>query len=320
VSITRAPLRSEQPFTVFANELLNDETLNADALGVLVYLVSKPPNWTVMPGKVGERFGCGRDKVYRILADLIEAGYVTRAPARDAAGVIRGWKYLVSNEKNPLPENPEMDGELPLPETATSGKSAPQKKDNLKKERDSRPAKKQDTSYSEDFEGVWTLAASLGAPRTKNTSKKKAFGIYRMLNDENKAKVRVAIPAFAAAMRAENRPTDKIKHLQFWLSDGMYETASAPAGAPGAAPTKRFWEHATEKQWANALLVWSTNWQWSESWGPAPDKPGCHVPQNLLDRFDLKYRGHLFSPEEKEAKRARVSQSRDGGSAAPPAV
>jgi hypothetical protein len=305
MSITRAPLRSEQPYTVFANELLNDELLSADALGVLVYLVSKPPNWTVMPGKVGERFGCGRDKVYRILADLIDAGYVTSAPARDAAGIIRGWKYLVSNEKNPLPENTEVDGELPLPEIATSGKSAPQKKDNLKKERDHRPAKlKKDEPYSEDFQAIWQQY-----PRTKNTSKSKAWGLFRMLNAENQQLVRVAVPQYAEAMRRENRPEDKIKHMQFWLSDRMYETAAPAPTAPNGStpPTKRFWEYATEKQWANILLVWSTNWQWSESWGPAPDKPGCHVPQNLLDRFDLKYRGHLFSPEEKAAKRERVN-------------
>jgi hypothetical protein len=183
--------------------------------------------------------------------------------------------------------------------------------DSLNNQKNKQPmsgSKKKDEAYSEDFEEVWTLSASLGAPRTKNTSKKKAWGIYRMLNDENKAKVRAAIPMFAAAMRAENRPPDKIKHLQFWLSDGMYETASAPASAASAALVKPFWETATRKQWGNVLLAWSANWQWSKSWGPEPDKDGCHVPQDILDRFDLKYRGHLFSPEHMAAIRERVSK------------
>jgi hypothetical protein len=175
--------------------------------------------------------------------------------------------------------------------------------------------KKSDEPYSEDFLSVWQQY-----PRTKNTSKKDAWNAYRMLNDENRALVKIAVPQFAAAMRAENRPDDKIKHMVRWITGRMYETAAAPEPiAPNGStpPAQRFWEYATEKQWANVLLAWSANWQWSESWGPAPDKPGCHVPQNLLDRFDLKYRGHLFSPEEKEAKKARVSQSRDGGSVAP---
>jgi len=176
--------------------------------------------------------------------------------------------------------------------------------------------RKEDSMYSEEFEALWKAY-----PRTKNTSKKAAWDIYRMLNAENQALVRVAVPQYAAAMRSEGRAENLIKHMQFWLSAMMYETAAAPAAAGSPpVPVMRFWEYATEKQWANVLLAWSTNWQWSESWGPAPDKPGCHVPQNLLDRFDLKYRGHLFSPEEKEAKKLRVSQSRDGGSSAPPAV
>jgi hypothetical protein len=168
----------------------------------------------------------------------------------------------------------------------------------------SKPKAKKDEPYSEDFQAIWQQY-----PRTKNTSKSKAWDIYRMLNAERQAMVRSAVPLYAAAMRAENCPEDKIKHFQFWLTDRRYETAAAPTAPNGAppVPVMRFWEYATEKQWANVLLAWSANWQWSESWGPAPDKPGCHVPQNLLDRFDLKYRGHLFSPEEKAAKRERVN-------------
>lgn len=162
---------------------------------------------------------------------------------------------------------------------------------------------KKDMSYSEEFEALWQAY-----PRTKNTSKSKAWGIYRMLNSEKQAMVRAAIPVYAAAMRAENRPEDKIKHFQFWLTDRMYETASAPASAASAAPAKPFWETATRKQWGNVLLAWSANWQWSKSWGPEPDKAGCHVPHDILDRFDLKYRGHLFSPEHMAAIRERVSK------------
>ncbi|MDN4638557.1 hypothetical protein QCD73_18795, partial [Bacillus sp. PsM16] len=77
-----------------------------------------------------------------------------------------------------------------------------------------RPAKQQDGVYGEEFEELWKLAAQLGAPRTRNTSKKKAHDLWRMLNTENQAKVRAAIPAFAAAMKAEGRPEDKIKHFQ----------------------------------------------------------------------------------------------------------
>lgn len=164
--------------------------------------------------------------------------------------------------------------------------------------------KKDSMSYSEDFEALWKAY-----PRTKNTSKKAAWDIYRMLNTENQEMVKIAVPYFAEAMRREGRTEDKIKHMQFWLSARMYETAAPPTASAGyVGPAKPFWETATRKQWGNVLLAWESNWQWSKSWGPEPGKAGCHVPQDILDRFDLKYRGHLLSPEQKAVIQERVSK------------
>lgn len=308
--ITRKPI-GEQPFTTFSNALLNDDSLNPEALGVLVYLLSKPGNWNVMPGAVGKRFGCGRDKIYRILLDLIKAGYASRETDRDSAGVIKGWNYLVSNEKSPLPENPEVDAE-PLPENTTSGKSAPQKKDSKTKERkkDSRPA---DGVYAEEFEALWKLY-----PRTKNTSKKKAHDIWRLLSAENQERVRVAVPIYAAAMRAEGRPEDKIKHFQFWLSERVYETVAAPAGSPAAKAALVDW-HKTAKreQWVKVMPLWRMNMEWRPAWGPAPGKPGCMLPEDLLTEME-KYQIILQRDGRKvaEAAMSDASQLRDAINAA----
>lgn len=312
--ITRKPI-GEQPFTTFSNALLNDNSLNSEALGVLVYLLSKPGNWNVMPGVVGKRFGCGRDKIYRILLDLINAGYASREPDRDVAGVIRGWNYLVSNEKTPLPENPEVDAR-PLPENTTSGKSAPQKKDSKTKERkkDSRPA---DDVYSEDFQALWQQAAQLGAPRTRNTSKKKAYDNWRMLNSEKQEQVRGAIPVFAAAMRAEARPEDKIPHFEFWLSKRIYETVSAPPAAAAKAVLVDWHKTAKREQWIKVLPHWRANYSWNPVWGPAPGEPGCMLPEDLLTELE-KYQIILQRDGRKAAEAAMKdgSQLRDAINAA----
>lgn len=167
-------------------------------------------------------------------------------------------------------------------------------------------ARAKDEVYSEDFESLWQIAAKLGAPRTKNTSKKKAWDIYRMLNDDRQKMVRDSIPLFAAAMRAEGRPDDKIKHFQFFLSERVYETVTPSASTPVAKP---FWETATRKDWGDALLVWSRNWNWKKLWGPEPGQPGCHVPPDILDRFDVKFRGHLYSPVDYAALKQRVEKA-----------
>lgn len=179
-------------------------------------------------------------------------------------------------------------------------------------EKNRKESKPKDAPYSEDFENIWQQY-----PRTRNTSKKKAWDLYRMLNDDNQAKVRAAVPIFAAAMRAEGRPEEKILHMTTWLNGRTYETVAAPAGATiaGAAPAKPFWETATRQQWIDVLVQWSYNWNWKKMWGPEPENPlrpnpaGApkhHVPQDIMDRFDLKHRGAMFSPEQKEEIRARV--------------
>src|SRR5262245_14185006 len=195
--ITRKPLAAEQPFTVFANTLLNDRSLGADALGVLVYLLSKPGNWTIRISELRGRFDCGRDKVYRIMDELIQAGYAERMQERSEDGKFGDRNYMVSNEKLPLPENTEagVPADSPLPANPPL----------QKKER----KQKKGSMFSEEFElDVWAPY-----PRKAGTSKKAAWDQWRMLNDENQQKVKAAIPLYAAMMKREGRAEDKIKHL-----------------------------------------------------------------------------------------------------------
>ncbi len=124
-------------FTVIGNRAMNDDRLTPEALGVLCYLLSRPDNWEVYPAQLSKRFrGCGRDKTYRILNELIECGYVTRTAL--AAG---GVDYRVveapgqANDKTPLPEKAEAplpENPQPLPEKPDEplpGKPLPEKPD-----------------------------------------------------------------------------------------------------------------------------------------------------------------------------------------------
>ena len=157
-----------------------------------------------------------------------------------------------------------------------------------------------DGAYSEDFEAIWKLAAELGAPRTRNTSKKKAHDQWCMLNAEKQEQVRRAIPIFAASMRAEGRPEDKIPHFQFWLSGRVYETVSA-AAAPGAKPaTPVDWHKtATREQWQKVLEVWRRDSNWRPAWGPAPHQLGCMLPEDLLTELEIYQISLLREPRNK---------------------
>jgi hypothetical protein len=173
---------------------------------------------------------------------------------------------------------------------------------------------KKDQPYSEEFETeVWQPY-----PRKTGTSKKKAWDYWRMLTEEKQQQVKAAIPAFAALMKREGRGEDKIKWLAYFISERIYETVASPLIVPStpSSAAKPFWETATRQEWISALQQWAMNWNWKSYWGPEPENPlrpnppGApkhYVPPDILDQFDVKYRGHLYSLEEMEVIKQRIA-------------
>jgi hypothetical protein len=202
--------------------------------------------------------------------------------------VLEKWNENLSAADAKLREKPNVSkGNGHAPADAPAHPTARETQNQNKKERKNiRPAKKQDAGvYSEEFEALWQAY-----PRTRNTSKKKSWDLYRMLNEENRKKVHAAVPIFAAAMKAEGRPEDKIAHMTTWLNGRMYETAAAPAKPAGASNGAggEWYRTATREQWERLLRIWRGNSNWSEKWGPQPGKPGCAVPSDLLTESDLR--------------------------------
>jgi hypothetical protein len=64
-------------FTILNNAIANDETLSGAATAALIYLITKPPHWQFNARDVKRRLGVGMNKVYRIMRELIQAGYAS---------------------------------------------------------------------------------------------------------------------------------------------------------------------------------------------------------------------------------------------------
>jgi hypothetical protein len=98
-------------FTTVPNELF-DHGLSLEAVGLLTYLLTRSHDWRVIPNQLRDKFGCGRDKIYRLLDELIAAGFVHRSHSRYG-----GCSYTVFDQPtDPLPEKPEQAIQEPLPE------------------------------------------------------------------------------------------------------------------------------------------------------------------------------------------------------------
>lgn len=118
MSIIRGPRRTGN-FYVLDKTISEDVRLTWAARGLLIYLLGKPDHWRVSPAALrnetsASRKPTGRDGVYALLDELIQAGYVTRTQERLPSGLLGETNYLVSEAPEPHPASP-----LPaLPDTA----------------------------------------------------------------------------------------------------------------------------------------------------------------------------------------------------------
>ena len=138
--IVRSSLKDN--FSVLPNELINDDRLSTEHLGLLVYLLSKPNDWQVRVKQLQNRFDMGRDKTRRILATLEQYGYISRDIVR-AEGKFSETRYIVKD--SPETENPSPVFPAPVNQTLTKDRDI-QRTESTK--RDIR-AKKEKTLFCE---------------------------------------------------------------------------------------------------------------------------------------------------------------------------
>ena len=81
MTIRRAPRHHK--FVTLNSEVLNDVNISWDAKGLWAYLMAQKDDWKILPGHLAKRYkGAGRDKIYRILKELIGAGLAERIQQR----------------------------------------------------------------------------------------------------------------------------------------------------------------------------------------------------------------------------------------------
>ncbi|WP_445360539.1 hypothetical protein ACJJIL_19180 [Microbulbifer sp. EKSA005] len=112
----RRSARPSSNYLVVSNSVVCDRRISFAAGGLLLHLLSKPDHWEVSPSALAKEAQEGRDKIYKLLGELIDAGYCQRITRRGERGKIVGMDYEISDmprNADPLPENPDTD----LPDT-----------------------------------------------------------------------------------------------------------------------------------------------------------------------------------------------------------
>jgi len=101
----------QENYSTLPNKLINDEKLSGDGLAVLVYLLSKPADWKVNAQNIANRFGYGINKVYSIIKQLIQYGYVKKDVMRDQGKYTQIVYHVYDQPFHCLPQMvlPEME-------------------------------------------------------------------------------------------------------------------------------------------------------------------------------------------------------------------
>lgn len=131
--IIRSP-RPTRNFTIVSNSVLNDPRLSFRAMGVLVYILSKPDNWRTSVYQLsksrlavdsGTVRGSGAKAIRAALSELIDAGYVRSERLHRENGEWT-FRYCVTDRpsvfREPWPDDEEpvtnpvdKDDSYPLP-------------------------------------------------------------------------------------------------------------------------------------------------------------------------------------------------------------
>ncbi|WP_267422684.1 helix-turn-helix domain-containing protein [Methylobacterium sp. GC_Met_2] len=115
--------RHTKNFTVIGNEVFSDERLELDALGLLCYLRSRPHDWNISTEHLRRRFGCGPEKMQRLMRELIAVGWIQRHELpRGPRGIYGGFEYVVldepdlaSDDQNAAETQVSREAEKPTP-------------------------------------------------------------------------------------------------------------------------------------------------------------------------------------------------------------
>lgn len=129
--------RSNRQYAAIPNAAMRDEHLSIEARGLLALLMTYADNWTFRRDHLMRMAGVGKDKLGRLMRELIEAGYVAHDYLHDERGRMIGRTWMINDQPRPTvvrkePTTDTVVRENRGPENPSSGEPASIRKPKLK--------------------------------------------------------------------------------------------------------------------------------------------------------------------------------------------
>lgn len=101
MTIIRALHDPQHPYFLVTRGVAQNHELSYEALGLLMFLLSKPDDWKIVPETLC-RVGCGKNRVYKLLNELRDAGYIVQERTEAAHDKPPVWgERVVHEQPNP---------------------------------------------------------------------------------------------------------------------------------------------------------------------------------------------------------------------------
>ena len=71
-------VKTENPFAQIDKRLINDKSISWKTKGILIYLLSKPNDWTAQLSDIIGHSTDGRDAIRSAINEAVKAGYIKR--------------------------------------------------------------------------------------------------------------------------------------------------------------------------------------------------------------------------------------------------
>lgn len=260
--------RSEH-YTVVPNHIWDDEWISFEAKSLLCYLLSRPDSWQIRIEHLKKATGFGRDKCYKLIAELCDRGYAKRETMTDKAGRFTGQETViydeVANDIEPFPDLPDAGNTV-------SGKSG----DIVSTERSTSTENTMSPDGdSERFEELWK-----SFPRTGFPSKAKARDAWNKLSVEDRSLCERGLREYQKWFAAEvkRRPDTPAVHMATFINQRRFD------GVTEIKPDAK--EHDPQTLWRSRMAYWQRNdGHWLPDWGTPPGITGCEVPAEIQREF-----------------------------------
>lgn len=110
MSNTGQIIKSKQSgnFAIVPKKPFLRDDLTLQAKGLLIYLLTLPPNWVIYKRELPNHFINGRDSIIRAFNQLVEKKYIITIDIRNKKGQIKGYNHIVydvaqeDNVKEPI--------------------------------------------------------------------------------------------------------------------------------------------------------------------------------------------------------------------------